>query len=112
MADTNFPDQWRAHALEGVGQPFVGEVGVGHGLTCQSYSLVRPRPAHFAHKIPQKSRVTSNAKPARRLCAPTPASIRNTPSHSIPSPSVTRAPGVARHGVSATGRSTHPAATY
>src|SRR2546427_516202 len=62
--------------------------------------------------MPHRSRVTSNARRTWPLWAPTPASRRNTPSHSSASPSVVRAPGVAAQGVPATGRSAQPVATY
>src|SRR5256884_362167 len=62
--------------------------------------------------MPHRSRVTSNASRTWPLWAPTPASRRNTPSHSSARPSVVRAPGVAAQGVPATGRSAQPVATY
>src|SRR2546427_215239 len=62
--------------------------------------------------MPHRSRVTSNASRTWPLWAPTPASSRNTPSHSSARPSVVRAPGVAAQGVPATGRSAQPVATY
>src|SRR5206468_10152943 len=60
----------------------------------------------------QKSRVTSKATWMRRDCTPYPASTRNNPSHSAPSPSVARVPGVARQGVPGIGSATQPNAAY
>src|ERR1051326_6130052 len=59
----------------------------------------------------QKSRDTSNVIPIRWVAVPNPASQRNAPSHSTPSPSVVRAPSVGSHVVPATGRSAQPIAT-
>src|SRR6185503_2543006 len=97
-------------ALDRLGQPFVWECGYRHAGDSK---LLGPAPESSIpyHRMSQKSRVTSNATCRFWLCRPYPASMRNSPSHSAPNPSVTRVWGVCCQGVRAIVLSVHPAAT-